>query len=527
VTTSTSRRRSVGPTPADLWSNRILILALIGIFYLTSFPFRFDFSRRSPNGASVLLLGSSAKYTNHFDFFLNVLLFIPLGYGISAQTRKRGAGRIARFLFALVGGFLVSYMVEFLQFFEPLRSSGWDDIVSNTTGSLAGFIFFELAGGSALRMLSRWETGLRSWLSPLRASALLLSYFAVWAGVSIILQEKTRLSNWDTQYPLFVGNDFSGENPWKGQIFRLQIWDRALTEKLVHRLEANADSGGDVAPLAAYDFTGPAPYADQRKFLSALISIPANSSVGNPAKTTVVTLDGQSWLGTGVPAADLTRKIKAANQFTFRVICTPASVHGRLARIISISGADEDPDFHLRQQMDSLVLWFRNPLSDARSNLAWIIPDVFQVGRQRDIFVTYDGTNAAIYVDGNKVPQMYQLGPGASLMHAIFHVNVVSMNGYVVLYETLVFLPAGMLFGLSATGWLEKKRRDRFLLALSLMLPTILLEIIVTRISGSEVHPRNILMAFGAAVAGVILVDADAVRKTGSESLGQKIARTG
>jgi glycopeptide antibiotics resistance protein len=200
------------PQPApDRWSNRLLIGSLVGIGYLTLFPFRFDFSIRHASSASPFLLGPSLKVGGPLDFFLNALLFVPFGFAISSRLYQRGAGWTRMIVWAIAGGALASYVVELLQFFIPTRSSAWDDVVPNTLGSLAGFFVFTLFGKATLRRLSRYEGIMRSWLSPLRATILVLVYFGLWLGVSIPLQQQTRLTNWDPQCGLLVGNDASGE----------------------------------------------------------------------------------------------------------------------------------------------------------------------------------------------------------------------------------------------------------------------------------------------------------------------------
>src|ERR1700691_4871901 len=219
------------------WSNRILILSLLGISYLTLFPFKFDFTPTYIFHRYPFLLETSVKQVIYSDFFLNILLFVPFGFGVSAQVCKRGGRRWMSLLLALVAGAGVSYTVEVLQFYIPARDSGWEDVISNTMGSVAGFFLFELCGGAAiLEELSRWENSFKDWLSPRRATLLLVAYFAVWFVVSAFLQNKTRLSDWDPQSILVVGNDASGKNPWRGEIVLLQIWSRALPEKAIRQM---------------------------------------------------------------------------------------------------------------------------------------------------------------------------------------------------------------------------------------------------------------------------------------------------
>src|SRR5713226_5595509 len=154
------------------WSNRILLLSLLGIGYLTLFPFQSPFIASYNFHGSPFLLGMSGKQPRYLDFFLNVLLFVPLGFGLCAKVRKQGGSRWASIVLALAVGAGVSYVVEFLQLYIPSRDSGWEDVISNTTGSAAGFFVFEVCGGATLKALSKCEDIFRGWLSPRRAALL-------------------------------------------------------------------------------------------------------------------------------------------------------------------------------------------------------------------------------------------------------------------------------------------------------------------------------------------------------------------
>ena len=74
------------PNPPDSgWSNRILILAIAGILFLTMYPFRLNIHALA-NGASPFLLGKSEK-SGLVDALLNVLLFVPFGFGLGEKLR--------------------------------------------------------------------------------------------------------------------------------------------------------------------------------------------------------------------------------------------------------------------------------------------------------------------------------------------------------------------------------------------------------------------------------------------------------
>jgi hypothetical protein len=66
------------------------------------------------------------------DFILNVLLFVPLGIVIAVLH--------GRWSVALVAGFCVSFLVEFLQFvLASGRTSDINDLIANTSGTILGY----------------------------------------------------------------------------------------------------------------------------------------------------------------------------------------------------------------------------------------------------------------------------------------------------------------------------------------------------------------------------------------------------
>ena len=489
------------------WSNRILILSLLGIAYLTLFPFKFDFAATYVFHRSPFLLETSVKRVMYLDFFLNVLLFVPFGFGVSAQARKRGGSRWVSLLLALLAGAGVSYTVEVLQFYIPARDSGWEDVISNTMGSVAGFFLFELCGGAILEKMSKCEDSFEGWLSPRRAALLLAAYFAACFGISALLQNKTRLSNWDPQCILFVGNDASGQHPWRGQITLLQIWNRALPDNAIRqfigRQSADDESTG---LLGSYDFTGSPPYRDRTNFLPELGWTPEQPQFTNARAPE---LDARSWLSTKFPVENLTQEIRKSSQFTVHIVCTPAAIQGANGRIVSLSQATDNVNFHLRQEGPALVFYFRNPLSATRSMLAWYVRGVFQAGQARDIVATYDGSDAFLYLDGNRVPQTYRLSPGASLMHTFYFIRPLDLDGCVIVYETLLFLPAGLLIGAAVRKWSSQKIFVGWMLALGWVLPAVLLEVLLAGVSGRRIWIGNIALSLVFGLAGMLLINAD------------------
>jgi hypothetical protein len=220
-------------------------------------------------------------------------------------------------------------------------------------------------------------------------------------------------------------------------------------------------------------------------------------------------LGARSWLRTKFPVENLTREIKKSSQFTVHIVCVPAATVDANGRIVSLSQSTDNVNFHLRQEGASLVFWFRNPLSETRSVLAWYVRGAFEAGKVRDIVASYDGSDAFLYLDGNRVPQTYRLSPGASLTHTLFFIQTRDLEGYVIVYETLIFLPAGLLIGMAAEKWSRQKISGRWMLALGLVLPAALLEIFLAGVSGRGIWAGNIALSLVFGLAGILLINAD------------------
>jgi hypothetical protein len=71
-------------------SNRILALSVVGILFLTLYPFRFSLHPNSSLNGSPFLLVSGVKIGGPFDAFLNISLFVPFGFGLSQKHREQG-----------------------------------------------------------------------------------------------------------------------------------------------------------------------------------------------------------------------------------------------------------------------------------------------------------------------------------------------------------------------------------------------------------------------------------------------------
>jgi glycopeptide antibiotics resistance protein len=489
------------------WSNRILILATAGILFLTLYPFRFDFHVVSPAGTSPFFLGNSLKPAGFLDAFLNVLLFVPFGFGLAEKLRERGKSFAFTLALALAAGALFSYTIELTQYYIPQRDSGWEDVFTNGSGSVVGCITYEILGTLLLRGLSRCESLLESLLTLRRALVILLIYFALWFAASSLLQRNSRLSNWRADAQLVVGNDASGKFPWKGTVNAVQIWDLALRKEVVQQLSAGQPvDTANPGLLVDYDFSAGPPFRNQRQISSELAWVPRAPVASDSG---LLTLDGASWLTTSIAVPDLVANLQKTNQFTVRVVCTPADSGGGDARIVSISQPTGFADLTLRQEDSNLVFWFRNPLSATHAILAWYYPRIFTVGRTRDILYTYNGSNLSLFIDGKEETLTYRLGPGTALVKFVRRIQPGELEGYNYIYYILIFFLPGAILGLAARNLPEPRAAKSLRLASVFLIPAILLDWILVSTSGRSFSSLYLGLSLLLSVGSFLWINSD------------------
>jgi VanZ family protein len=74
------------------------------------------------------------------DVFLNILVFVPLGYLTTLFLRMMIRRPRAAFMLAFAAVFLCSLSIEVAQHFLPTRNSSMMDVLSNTIGGIAGIV---------------------------------------------------------------------------------------------------------------------------------------------------------------------------------------------------------------------------------------------------------------------------------------------------------------------------------------------------------------------------------------------------
>ncbi len=488
------------------WSNRILIAGVVGIFFLTLYPFRFGLVRHGPP----FLLAGWGKNAGPLDLFLNVLLFVPFGFGLAEIFRERGESRAAVFGIALLGGALLSYSVELLQFYIPIRDSGWGDVFTNSAGSVLGFLVYELGGAAALRSTSRVEAAFVSWLNWRRLIVVLLFYVGVWLAASIPLQRQARITDWVPNPRLLIGSS-AAEDPasaWNGKVFEVEFWSRALPDRVARAITAGRAENSP-APLASYNLSGPSPFQDRRHVLPDLAW---EHNASEPPFFSPV------WLISGAPVSQLVDQVERTNRFALRVLCQPGSTVARNRRIIVIGQLPGSGDLELSQEGARLSFWFRNPLSVNRPHLAWDVPNVFAPYQPRNLLLSYDGSRLALYVDGKEEGRPYRLDPGTGLALHVRRIKSGELDGYHYIFYAMVFFPAGCLLGLAWRKLASQAGLRLALMSLGVLVVPSLFEICVAFAGSASVGLGNIVLSMLLVLAGAFWVNADRRRPESRKS---------
>jgi glycopeptide antibiotics resistance protein len=420
-------------SPTSSWSNRVLILATAGILFLTMYPFRLNIHPLA-NGASPFLLGKSGK-SGFVDAFLNVLLFVPFGFGLAEKLRERGKSIRFALLATLAAGVVFSYVIEFSQLYVPERDSGWEDVFTNGTGSLIGGVIYALAGVSLVRFMNWTQRAITTWLTPFRLTCAIAGYFCVWFGFGALLQSRTQFSNWKPYGVLVLGNSGAGSNPRQGQLQTLQIWNHPLSDEAIAAATTKGPSSVNEPPIIDYD--------SSRSL--GMEWIPAKPATGG---SPLAAGSGSSPLPLQTDATALIEALRQTNHFTAHVVCTGVEVPNDLWTIFLVGDGASTLDLMVWQENGHLVSWLRTPLSAGRPQLTWFIPRVFTDHKPHDILYSYDGANLQLYLDGKKTTTEYIVGPGAGLARLIHRLRPGELGGYNYAFYALVFVLGGALLSL-------------------------------------------------------------------------------
>lgn len=387
-------RRELGHVPVG-----IVLVGVLVICYFAWFPF--DFVDEGRPFAEVLRSFSFATgrpLWHPSAVPVNVLLFLPFGFGIGCLARGRTSSRHVVVLTSAAVGIVLSTLVEVVQSAWLSRNSEVDDILANTVGAALGGLAWtrlEPAVADAVEWVRR-SANRRPWRALWLALSLVPTLLVV--VTTAVSSDHTQLGSWDGAYPLVLGNEATGNRPWSGEIAAVSLTDRALTAA-----QTSAVLGGrplrEVAPgsvLLEYDFTAGQP-------------LPGGLRTGGnePQPTsTIVGGDGlrvgpDRWVVSSEPPAGLSASIAASGEFTVFLDVTTSSLdQDGPARILTISADLWTRNLTVAQDGADLVVRVRSTFAGTNgSSPELAVSGAFGDGGRHVFVFVYDASTASVTVD--------------------------------------------------------------------------------------------------------------------------------
>lgn len=119
---------------ADKLTKILLIVYLIVMGWIILLKLGVQFSYTEERKINLILFANG--YYSMMETIMNVVIFVPLGIYAGILFRNRAFG------FNLIFFFLISLLLEALQYVFKLGTFDITDLLTNTTGGILGYLFF-------------------------------------------------------------------------------------------------------------------------------------------------------------------------------------------------------------------------------------------------------------------------------------------------------------------------------------------------------------------------------------------------
>lgn len=490
----------------------LAIFSLLFIFFVTLYPFDFTFPEASYG--NYILQNGFRSPSSLGDCLRNIILFIPLSFALAYLLPKTNYCKILTFLFVLIFSSSLSLTIETLQIFISSRSSSSADLITNSLGGCLGYYIF-INRQQVKKNIIKVVAKSNQYLSPRNLAIAFISYFLFICLISITLQTGTKLSNWDKNYHLLIGNETTQDRAWQGKISQLEVASRAISSEEVKKIftQTHLASIPQNNLIADYQFIGTDNYRDRTGNLPNLTWQKKFTRIN---KETGISLDQNHWLTTTNPPTTLTKSIKEASQFTINTIISSAKIkQAGPARIISFSQGAFKRNFTLGQEGKMLVFRLRSVTTGKNGKLPEVvIPNVFTDNSWHHLIITYDGSQLNFYLD--QVERMYSLvfNPDFTFFpHLLclqtWRINLENPNliTHRLIFYVISFVPLGLFLGLLWQKLIIRVASKTLILIIIITLTCLLLEVVIAAIAHQEIRLVNIMVSLFFTTIAIILIE--------------------
>jgi glycopeptide antibiotics resistance protein len=478
------------------WTLGITLSASLIILLATLMPFDFTLEDFTVKQAFRAFFQHPSDFN---DIIANIFLFMPFGFGIAWELEERKFNRITTVAIALVLSALFSLGVETLQIFLPSRASSWVDICTNGTGGVVGaltyFSWTALAPGRSRFLANLIERK----LSVKTLAIALIAWVIFSCAVCFGLQQAANLSNWDSSFPLLIGNEKTGDRPWKGTVSQLQISDRAISSDQIHATLTQQEDLPKSSLVTAYSLIGQGNYLDRTG------NLPDLAWQGKMAPSSPPSLSSDHWLSTTQPVNVLSERLKLTSEFTiYTTVSTPESYQRGPARIVSLSANSGERNLTIAQDKSDLLIRLRTPITGENGTFTGLfVPGVFSDAKPHQLLITYRQSFLRVYVDRPENVYFLELIPKITLFRylfpfeeGVFRIGRRTLLLYTTLFYGVFFIPIGLLLALISTRIKGTLKFYLLLSFLAIVIPSLFLGIIMYR-SYVEIEDLAISTAIG------------------------------
>ena len=462
-------------------SQTIIVLSCFIILLVTLLPFDFTYPENFSwhDWKTIVTTVSSPG-----DILVNLALFMPFGWGLAVLFNTRKISLLKNILLTLLISFCLSSIVETLQIFLLLRRTTPTDILNNSLSGCLGGVLFLLV-----------RNRLRKIYFDFNERLFLKIFIIIWLihliiiTISLIsLKDATKLSNWDSRFPLMIGNERTRDRPWQGEISYFYISDHFLSKPVIEKFLINNNQSQKLYKnlLGAYVFDqGKISYPDK---LGNLPNLAWQSNKQQTIETSAITLDNNNWLQTETIPRELTQRIQNNSAFTIITkIKNNKNSQKEAGRIFSLSQNIYQRNLSLEQSAKDLKLRLRSPLTGNNGrNPELILSNFFDEISEHQIAIAYNGKQLKIYLD--RIENVYNLkfNSEAALFWSVFYVlgsrtpvYIAKSSLYNFLYNDLLFIPFGFLLALILVILPKNKRFYRVTFFLGIIIPYLFIESII------------------------------------------------
>lgn len=296
--------------------------------------------------------------------------------------------------------------LELMQAAVPSRHVSLADLLVDTTASSIGVVF-------GIWAWQRLTTRTHIHHAGRVAACLLFLGIAVGsAWFTLAGHIRTDFDNWDDTFPLLIGNELTGNRPWRGEVDTLAIYPVCLTPGQVRRLAQMPPDDQNVLCLrqqlgtvALYPFKGS---EVAMLYDRADAGEPLNLYIQASSDSERVAHKGIRFVKSGIirtlsPARRIVHAAQRLNEISVEVICAPADLEQKgPARIVSMSINPLERNFTLGQDESDLIFRLRTPGTGpngtGRLEPRW--SGVFADSTLRHLTVTYKNGQLRMFVDG-------------------------------------------------------------------------------------------------------------------------------